>query len=430
VFAVSWRSVVALAGVTALLAVASAAMQTRALAQAPAANPCTPAPVTATLVPNTNRLGVIDLHFLGNAGGPVFYFECVGGRALPLGERFAPAGQGTTLWSATFWRCGRLTRQFAATTKLTDGQVLRGAGGVHTVSCARRFKLELPARGARGKLARVRIVDRWGTGEVRVQLCITAPRGKGRCSSVALRRTTAAVRHFRPTSRGRWKVELRVASTRVSGVVPVGVRGGAKQAAPPTVLATGDSTMQGIESFLADELGDTATVATDVRPGLGISKGDEFQPIAASQAVRLKPATTVVSIGANEGFSQTTPAGVEIACCDAPWVAEYARRVRTTMTTYRRQGRSRVFWLTIPAPKDARRVPVFQATNSAILQAAEGLAGVRVLRMDTLFSPNGWRETMSYRGRTVRVREKDGIHLNVLGTQIAARAVAAAMRQR
>jgi hypothetical protein len=36
---------------------------------------------------------------------------------------------------------------------------------------------------------------------------------------------------------------------------------------------------------------------------------------------------------------------------------------------------------------------------------------------------------MPYRGRDVRVRERDGIHLNVPGTAIAAKLVAAAVRQ-
>ena len=48
--------------------------------------------------------------------------------------------------------------------------------------------------------------------------------------------------------------------------------------------------------------------------------------------------------------------------------------------------------------------------------------------MDLLFTPAGYREFMPYRGRDVRVREGDGIHLNVAGTAIAARAVAQALR--
>ena len=400
-----------------------------AVAADPPSNPCTPGPITATLAPNSNRLGIIDLHFLGAGGGPVAYFECVGGRAVRLGERYAPPGIGTTLWAATYWRCGRLTRQFAATTKLADGTVVRGAGGVRTVSCARRFGLELPKRVARGGRVRVKVVDRWRTGGIRMRLCLLPPRGAGICRSVVLVHGTTAVRYFRPDVRGRWRAELRVPHAVTRAALAVGVAPARTRAKVPLVLATGDSTMQGIESFLSDELGASAEVESDVRPGLGISKGDAFQPIAVAQVRRLHPATTVVSIGANEGFSMVAPDGTDELCCDEGWVAEYARRVRTTMQTYLRRGRGRVCWLTIPAPKDPRRVPVFAATNRAILRAAEGLARVRVLRMDTLFSPNGFRETMRYRGAVVRVREKDGIHLNVLGTKIAARVVAAAMRE-
>jgi hypothetical protein len=37
---------------------------------------------------------------------------------------------------------------------------------------------------------------------------------------------------------------------------------------------------------------------------------------------------------------------------------------------------------------------------------------------------------MPYRGRSVDVREADGIHLNITGTAIAAKIVAAALRKR
>ena len=69
---------------------------------------------------------------------------------------------------------------------------------------------------------------------------------------------------------------LRVGDRRVARtVVRVGRGGPSAGAAPPTVLATGDSTMQGIDGFLADELGDAATVVSDVRIGTGLSKSDQ-----------------------------------------------------------------------------------------------------------------------------------------------------------
>jgi hypothetical protein len=98
------------------------------------------------------------------------------------------------------------------------------------------------------------------------------------------------------------------------------------------------------------------------------------------------------------------------------------------MQTYLRQGRSRVVWLTLPAPRDAVRIPIFAADNAAILRASTGLAGVRVVRLDVLFTPAGWRETMPYEGRTVRVRAGDGIHLSIAGEQIAEQAVLQALR--
>jgi lysophospholipase L1-like esterase len=393
-----------------------------------ATDPCGPGPTTAILIPNTNRVGIVDMHFLGAEGNPVSFFECIGGRALALGRRSSPSGTDTPFYDATTWRCGRRSRQFVATTTLLDGSIVRGAGGVRTVSCARRFALELRRQAARGSRVRVRIADRWGIGEVRLRLCTTPPRGRIACRRVSLVRRSFTVRYLRPAQRGRWRLELRFAGASVRRSLAVGVRPAGASPAVPVVLATGDSTMQGVESFLADELGVTARVKSDVRPGIGFSKADDFGAVASAQVARLRPATTVVSIGANEGFAMTSADGGEHPCCDAGWVAEYARRVRRTMVTYLRAGRGRVFWMTIPAPRDPKRVPTFAAVNEAILRAASGLPRLRVLRMDTLFSPDGFRMTMPYRGKTVRVREEDGIHLNVLGTKIAAREVAAAMR--
>ena len=119
--------------------------------------------------------------------------------------------------------------------------------------------------------------------------------------------------------------------------------------------------------------------------------------------------------------------GATHACCDAAWSTELAARMRATMLTYARRGRARVFVLTIAAPRDPKRAVVTSTVNAALVRAAEGLAAVSVLRMDVLFSPQGFRETMPYEGKEVDVREPDGTHLNVAGTRIAARVVAQAL---
>jgi len=413
----------------AILVALVASATANAAAPARSASACVPAPATAQFGASTNRLGVIDLVFRSApAGSSVTYYECVGTRATPLGTRRATGELFTSLTAATVWRCGRLRRHFAAILTMPDGSSQRGTSSARTKSCARRFTLDLPARVQPGRLARVRVVDRWGIGGIRTRLCLTPPGDRRTCRTITFAAAaTVATRRFRMRTRGRWRVELHVRDDRVRGAIAVG--GAGADAKPlPKVLATGDSTMQSVDSFLSDDLGDEANVISDVRPGVGLSKGEGWTAVANAQAARVRPTATVVSIGAAEGFPMRDAAGVTRECCDAAWIDEYTRRVRQTMLTYRRGGRGRVYWLTLPAPREANAVGLFNAVNQAILRAAQGMAGVRILRTDELFTPNGYRDVMRYRGRDVRVREPDGIHLNISGAAIAARVVARALR--
>jgi hypothetical protein len=86
-----------------------------------------------------------------------------------------------------------------------------------------------------------------------------------------------------------------------------------------------------------------------------------------------------------------------------------------------------VLWLTLPIPRRKRETT--DAVNAAVIAAAEGLDGVTILRMDLVFTPQGYRDEMPYRGRTLGVREVDGVHLNITGAAIAAKIVAAAIRR-
>jgi lysophospholipase L1-like esterase len=336
----------------------------------------------------------------------------------------------TTL--VTPWSCDRVVRRFVAATTLPNGTRALGSYSVRTPSCSHRFELSAPRRVKPGSTGRILVVDGWGTGGIRPQLCITPPGAKRSCRTLAFPPAVAvAGRRFRATTRGRWRIELRVRDRRIrTATVAVGGDAPIAAKALPTLLATGDSTMQGIDSFLADDLGDTVDVRSDVRPGTGISKLNPWARISARDARSLRPQVTVISIGANDAWPMTTATGVEQACCERPWVAEYALRVRSMMQTYLRRGRGRVLWLTLAVPRDPRRVPIFAAVNRAVQLAARGVAGVTIMRMDQLFSPHGYQETIRYRGHDVNVREPDGIHLNVSGTAIAATAIVQALRER
>jgi hypothetical protein len=412
------RSCAALATLAVLLGAAVAR------AEAPAT-----APEVHFFAADATEPGVISLVFFGAEGAPVDYYERIGDRRRRLGARTSAAGTPTTFEDAVTWRCGRLVRRFEATSTLPGGTLATGAYAVRTPSCATRFGLSVPRRLAAGARGRIRVVDRWGNGGVSPQLCITPPHAARACSTFRLRRAvTVATRPFRAATPGRWLAELRIRGHQVRRSIAVG-DAGRSTASPPTVLATGDSMMQGVDSFLADELGDSATVRSDVRPGTGVSKpGGPWATLPATQVKRLHPVATVVAIGAVDGFPMPAPDGAPQQCCGAGWVTEYSRRVRAMMLTYRRKGRGRVIWLTLPVPKGPRAIA--DAVNAAVVRAASGLPRVSVLRLDEIFTPDGFREVMPYRGRSVRVREVDGVHLNVPGTAIAAKLLAAELRKR
>ena len=92
------------------------------------------------------------------------------------------------------------------------------------------------------------------------------------------------------------------------------------------------------------------------------------------------------------------------------------------MDTYRRDGAARVYWLTLPLPRDADRQTIARAVNAAIVAAAQPYrAHVRVLDMSAVFTPGGrYRASMDVGGRATIVREPDGIHLNAAGARVAA----------
>lgn len=422
-----WRSLAVVATAVLGLAVPAAAQESDTTPAAPATQGCDVGPITNFLAADATQPGVISLVFFGAQGTPVQFFECVGDALQPLGTLSGAPDQGTELQDATTWDCARPSRSFVARATLPDGSSVAGAYSVRTGSCASRFDVRVPRRVAPGKVARAQIVDTWGIGDAKPTLCVSPPHGDRICQVVGFKKAVAVkTRRFRARMAGRWSVELRIDGHRVRRTVTVG--GGPAPKAPPVVLATGDSTMQGTDNFLADELGDHGTVRSDIRIGTGISKSD-WQGIAEAQVKRLEPSFTVISVGVNEGFAMTTPSKVSVTCCDDAWVDEYVRRVRAMMRTYLRHGAGHVIWETLPLPRGGPLESIITKVNGAFVRAADGLDNVTVLRMDQLFTPNGFADVIRYRGRYVRVRTADGIHLNVSGTAIAAKVIAAEVRK-
>lgn len=372
------------------------------------------------LAADASRAGQIDLVFFGPEGSRVEFFE--GTRSLGS-DTIDSAYDAAILRRATQWRCDRLVREFTAAATTANGRVLTGRFSLRTRSCRDRVEVLVARRVRTGSRVRVQLRDEWRLG-LRTRLCLTAPRSRrAACRTVAVPAARAVTRSFRATRRGRWTVDVFAGGARTRSYVTAGRRGSG--AVPlPTLLTTGDSTIQGIEAFLGDRVRGLR-VASDFRPGSGLSSVPAASAVAFArgQVSRLRPRVTVISIGANDGHPMN---GVE--CCSEAWTGEYARRVGAMMDVYA-GGTAQVLWLTLPVPRDERRVPAALAINRAILAAARNVPGATVVRLDELFTPGGrYRETMAHGGRSVRVREADGVHLSVAGTEIAAGAVAAAIR--
>ncbi|HEY0343818.1 MAG TPA: GDSL-type esterase/lipase family protein [Solirubrobacteraceae bacterium] len=200
-----------------------------------------------------------------------------------------------------------------------------------------------------------------------------------------------------------------------------------------TLLVTGDSLAQPLDVELARRLaGNGVRTIRDAHLGTGISKTDlvDWGQLSALQVRQRRPDAVVMFLGANEGFPLPAPGGRQLQCCGPAWAAQYATRARRMMETYRRRGAARVYWLTLPLPRDAARQQIARAVNAAILVAAQPFrAQVRVLDMTNLFTPGGrYRAAMPISGRNTIVRRPDGIHLNDAGARMAADAVIARLR--
>jgi lysophospholipase L1-like esterase len=195
-----------------------------------------------------------------------------------------------------------------------------------------------------------------------------------------------------------------------------------------TLLVTGDSLSTPLDQELARRLvPDGVDVIRDPHLGTGISNTAfaDWGKLSTAQVADHHPDAVVVFIGANEGFGIPGPDGKDIECCGTDYAAAYANRVRQVMDTFRQDGAAKVYWLTVMAPRDHVAQKVTNLVNAGIEVAAEPWRSqVRVIDTVPIFTPGGeYRDAMDVDGQETIVREADGIHLNDVGSAVAADAV-------
>lgn len=195
-----------------------------------------------------------------------------------------------------------------------------------------------------------------------------------------------------------------------------------------SLLVTGDSMSEPLDQDLARTLDpDGVKVTQDPHIGTGISNTVlvNWGKLAAYQVRKYQPNAVVVFIGANDGYSMPGAGGKQVNCCSAEWAAIYATRVREMMNTYRQNGVGRVYWLTLPTPRDHARAMIANVVNAAIEVAAQPWATqVRIIDTVPVFTPGDkYRDSMTINGEPTIVRQSDGIHLNDAGSALAAKVV-------
>ena len=368
---------------------------------APAAAPAAPLSLDAKL----GATGWIDLDVTGRPGTTVSVSEAEGEHVADVALEREHAKRRR----ATQWRCDRALRRFVA----TDGTETATAQ-VRTPGCDERLAIAVrPFSPRRGRRMLVRVRDHWRLGGLRARVCVASD-----CRAARLRPGRATV-NVRMRARGagmRTVTALAPWGQRVRRVVEIRRR-------PLTLLATGDSMIQIVDSHLRRRLRGVR-VRSDARISTGISKPAmlDWVALARRQAAARRPNVTVMFLGANDGFPIRG-----VSCCGRAWIEGYAARVRRMIASYRRRGAARVYWLTLPAPRRGSFARVFRAVNAALRLAEPALEGSgRILDMGRVFTPGG-RFRTSIGGRVVR--QPDGVHLNVLGASIAANVVIRALRR-
>jgi hypothetical protein len=172
-------------------------------------------------------------------------------------------------------------------------------------------------------------------------------------------------------------------------------------------------------------------VVADRRSGSGLTTTTvNWDRLSKQQATRIQPAVTVITLGGRDGGIPLPNAHKQlIECCGQAWLELYANRVRPLIDAYLRGGRGRVYWVLLPAPREALRAPLFEAVNNTIrLLAREFGSSLRLIEDNTVISPGGFKETITYDGLKIHPRAPDGIHLTHEGACVQRSLIVEALR--
>ena len=225
------------------------------------------------------------------------------------------------------------------------------------------------------------------------------------------------------------RVILSVLAACACAVAPAASR--AAEGAP--VLMIGDSMMRLLGLAMEKEL-----KAAGIQPATsfsslasGLARMDAFDWFAKVDALMKehKPATVIVTLGANDRQSLKDTSGRVVPFGSPEWEKEYALRVGRIMDELLKGGATRVVWLLLPDMREPVQQEYAQFVNGifARQQAVETRKDRVVLfDMAPLLSRKPGQFSlyvMAPNGSVLTVRDADGIHLTNPGAQRVAQSL-------
>jgi lysophospholipase L1-like esterase len=197
-----------------------------------------------------------------------------------------------------------------------------------------------------------------------------------------------------------------------------------------SVLVTGDSMSYPIDQEMAVQPPAGMVVHVDRHDGTGLTTQTvSWARLAVAQVARFHPDATVITLGGRDG-GIPLPDGAHglTECCGPRWLRLYANLLKPLVRAYVRGGKGHVYWLTLPAPREALRAPLYEAVNDSVaLLAAEFPGEMTVIGVTGTLSPEGFQEQISYERLEIAPRTPDGIHLNHAGACVERSLLVAAM---
>lgn len=188
----------------------------------------------------------------------------------------------------------------------------------------------------------------------------------------------------------------------------------------------GDSTAQSMGEAIAHLLkGDALKTRNLFRNSSGLTRPDFFdwpktvKPLIAARA----PVGLVLSFGANDTQGLFMASEKRVAQLGTPeWGDEYAKRVRSFVDLFTDKG-TEAFILGQPFDPTRKYAPLMRAVNDAFKKAAQD--GQRTTYIDAegiLADAEGHfqKTTQDSRGKTITLRNDDGIHMTSEGARFLA----------